>query len=83
MTGKERDELRELTVNLFGDDGTGGAVNAIRRDVTTLRSDMDKIKGALTVISFLLALVGFDYIVSALGERSTLLSSVLSAVLST
>lgn len=51
MTGRESAAFDKLERNLFGEDGTGGAVGEIRGEVRGLRSDVDKIKGGVAILS--------------------------------
>jgi hypothetical protein len=60
MTERERLLVEKLERNLFGDDGTGGAIGELREQHRSLRADLDKIKGgiaALGVIGGLLAAI--------------------------
>ncbi len=60
MSPTERNELRDLKLWLYGEDGTGGSIGELRADVKSLRSDMDFIKGAVKLAVVALTFFGFS-----------------------
>lgn len=53
MTPTERGSIDKLERNLFGEDGTGGAVGRLDAQMREVRSDLDRIRGGIAALALM------------------------------
>lgn len=74
MTGPERNDLAELKKWLYGEDGQGGDIGAIQREVSALSDDMAFLKGAVRAFAFIVSILGLGgigYVITAAVASAT------------